>query len=410
MSWAKYIGVVLLLTAIEARAATAWDRPAEDLAERIQAILGPGQAQLSVHNNSSIAAAELTLIRRLLEADLKGCGVVLTGGESANAIHVTLSENATQYVWVAEVVEGIQTQVAMVDAAPLRTEVPHGKAAVLLQATPVVFAAAASVSDEPLLAVLQTEWGMVMLKPQSLEIYTSSPVGLALQKALAVTHSRPIPRDARGRLVIKPDKSGFTAYLPGVQCEGSFAAGASGVIVGDVPVAMRCRDSDDPWPMNGAAGQKAFYNATRNSFSGVLTPGLGIDLPAFYDSVELRRASGSSELIAAVDGSVLLAEPAARRQVSGARDWGSDFALLHSSCGSDAMVLVSGSGEAATDSLRAYALPAQEAIPASAPLAIEGTVMAMSALEDGSDAVIVRANDRSGLSRYEVLRVAAICN
>ena len=63
-----------------------------------------------------------------------------------------------------------------------------------------------------------------------------------------------------------------------------------------------------------------------------------------------------------------MVENGALKTVAGTRDWGSDFAVLHSGCGAGTQVIASGSGEAANDSLRAYELPAQEAVPVSARL------------------------------------------
>ena len=97
-----------------------WEQPASELAEQIAAILGPGQAHLTIRNLSSISDDEIPVIRRLLVEDLKAHGVVMAGAESANTIRVTLSESARERLWVAEVGEGNQTQVAMVDLGPIR--------------------------------------------------------------------------------------------------------------------------------------------------------------------------------------------------------------------------------------------------------------------------------------------------
>ena len=71
--------------------------------------------------------------------------------------------------------------------------------------------------------------------------------------------------------------------------------------------------------------------------------------------------------------------------VAGTRDWGSDFAVMHSGCGAGTQVIASSSGEATSDSLRAYEIPALEAIPASAPLAMDGTVTALWTAPDGKE-------------------------
>jgi hypothetical protein len=112
-------------------------------------------------------------------------------------------------------------------------------------------------------------------------------------------------------------------------------------------------------------------------------------------------------LINGIDGKVQLAENGALKFVSGTRDWGSDFAILHSPCGTGVQIVTSSSGEAQSDSLRAYELPALEAIPASAPLAMDGAVTALATAQDlnGVFAVVRTANNR-----YEVDRVTALCN
>ena len=62
---------------------------------------------MTIRNLSTIQTTEIPAIRKLLEQDLKAHGVLVSGArECANAIRVTLSENARERLWVAEVVEG----------------------------------------------------------------------------------------------------------------------------------------------------------------------------------------------------------------------------------------------------------------------------------------------------------------
>ena len=153
---------------------------------------------------------------------------------------------------------------------------------------------------------------------------------------------------------------------------------------------------------------KAFYNAARNYFTGAVNFSLGVDLPPFYSAAQIiRTASSAPLLIGGIDGKIQILEGSALKPVAGTRDWGSDFAALHSGCGAGMQIVVSGSGEAAGDSLRAYELPAQEAFPASASLAMDGTVTALWTAPDGNSvfAVVHGAADQ-----YEVDRVTALCN
>ena len=65
------------------------------------------------------------------------------------------------------------------------------------------------------------------------------------------------------------------------------------------------------------------------------------------------------------------------------------------------------SGQATSDSLRAYELPALEAVPVSAPLGMQGSVTAIWPAPDSRG---VYAAVRTATNQYEVDHVAALCN
>ena len=91
--------------------------PAADLAKRIAALSGPGPAKVIVKNHSSLTTAQTADIRRLLEHDLRGLGVISqpeSGAESATTIRIILSTNAVGGLWVAEVQEGTDLRVTMI--------------------------------------------------------------------------------------------------------------------------------------------------------------------------------------------------------------------------------------------------------------------------------------------------------
>jgi hypothetical protein len=153
---------------------------------------------------------------------------------------------------------------------------------------------------------------------------------------------------------------------------------------------------------------KAFYNAARNYFTGVVNFGPGTDLPPFYSAAQIVRSAASAPLIfGGIDGKVQLLNDGTLKSVTGTRDWGSDFAAIRTGCGLGTQIVASGSGEASNDSLRAYELPAKEAIPFSAPLAMDGAVTALASSPDGKSLIaIVRTTE----NQYEVDRVTASCN
>jgi hypothetical protein len=407
------------LTASAAPAPSPWEKPAAAMAEQIAGILGPGQAQLTISNRSTIPNNEIPAIRQLLEKDLKALGVQVSGAESANAVHLTLSENKRQRLWVAEVVEGNETRVAMVQVGYEIYRVVPTQEHIVLHKEFIPFVPGISWPlydplDDPVLAVLDTRNGLFVLLQNEIAVFYFGAAGYTEQKEFAIADRKLLPRDPHGILMLNADGNGFTAFTAGTECIGTFTPQEIGSAHPADGWTVKCNASDDPWPIaqedtpNGSTTIKAFYNSARNYFTGVLSPSLGVDLPPFYTSALLPRpAEGAALLIGGIDGRVQLLENGALQPVSGARDWGSDFAALHSGCGAGTQIVASGSGEAASDSLRAYELPALEAVPASAALAMGGTV---TALWTAPDSKSIFAVVRTATNEYEVDRVTASCN
>ena len=417
MRWAVWVAVVLCLT--PAARAASWEQPAADLAKQIAALSGPGPARLTIRNESSLAAGEIPAIRRLLERDLRGFGIATNGNDNATLIRVTLSENLQGGLWVAEVVEGTETRVTMLPVSLGAAAVAGGGPSLTVRRT-LMITETETVLDAQMFAV-GTLSRLVVLEPEQIVTYIRSAPALGSglangswveEQRFAIAHGRAYPRDVRGELVAAPDHL-FDAYLPGVMCAGT-NTGAQ--------IAVACADSDDPWPVGtvagpgaGAAGgavgsgQRAFYNALRDSFTGVLAPGFGMELPAFYSASDIPRPTGTGMLLNTVDGRVMLIENNTLKPVAGASDWGSDFAVVRSECGSGVQVLVSGSGAAANgDSLRAYEIVGREAVAVSAPLPVEGAVTAIHAANGGTSATVIVRQDAP--PRYEVWNASALCN
>jgi len=386
------------------------------LAEQIAGILGTGQASLTIRNSSTISSDEIPAIRRALGEALKTRGVQASGAESATAIRVTLSENLRERLWVAEIVEGSETRLAMirVEAGTVHQEALTSE--VTLRRQPVLS------THEPVLAALETAEGYVVLEPEEIVIFTQSQSGWQEQKHFGIGQKKPLPRDPRGVVFPAADGQGFAASVAGMACSGSYQQGAP---VGEWRV--QCRESDDPWLIASAQSTdmgsgtadsgrvttiRGFYNSARNYFTGVVAPSPGTDMPPFYSAALIPRPDGAGMLVNAIDGKVQLVDAGALKPIAGTRDWGSDFAALHSGCGAGTQVIVSSSGEALTDSLRAYEIPPQEAIPAGAPLAMEGTVTSLWAAQDGKSvfAVVRKPGGPGQADRYEVEHVTANCN
>jgi hypothetical protein len=391
-----------------APAAGPWDQPAAALAAQIADLLGPGPAHLIIRNLSTISTDQIPAIRRSVEQYLQAHGVQASGADAANAIRLTLSEDLRERLWVAEVIEGSETHVAMV-------RVPAGASREQADAPTVTLRAQTLLTaTRPVLAALETGESLIIVETDQLVVFAHSAEGWKQQDSFPILHKRPLPRDPRAVVAHASDGQGFRAALEGMACTGAFEAAAQ-------PPAwtVQCRESDDPWPIAISAGEataesplRAFANASRDYFTGVVTPSLGVDLPPFYTAALIPRPAGAGLLINGIDGKVQLAETGALKPVSGTRDWGSDFAVLPSACAAGAQIIASGSGEALTDSLRAFSLPALEAIPSSAPFAMEGTVTALFSATDGKSvvAIVRKPAVPAQPDVYEVDRVTVNCN
>jgi hypothetical protein len=403
--WGKWAALVCLGAGLVPMAyAATWEQPASDLARQIAALTGPGPARLAIQNASTLPASDLPVIRRLLEQDLVGLGVLSGGSDSATLIRVTLSENLRGGLWVAEVQEGTETRVTML-AVPLAPAAPSGSGGSITIRRTLLISEEAPVLDAKIFVTGGVQ-RLVVLEPERVITYERNSAALGTgtwiqDQSFPLMHTRPYPRDLRGELVAATEHV-FDAWLPGVSCRGAETGAGVGTAL-----SVSCADSDDPWPISST--QKAFYNEMRDNFTGVLAPGFGMDLPPFYEAGEVPHETGAAMLVGLVDGRVLLIDGGVAKPVTGTNDWGSDFAVLRSGCGSGAQVLVSGSGAAAAgDSLRAWEIAGREAIPVSAPISVDGVVTAIWPSTDGSSAtVIVR---RESPLRYEVWNGTALCN
>ncbi len=410
---------LVLLSSTAAWAASPWDRPAGQLAEQVAALLGPGPAQLVVNNRSTLTPADVTGIRHLLEQDLRSHGIESSTADSANLIRVTLSENVRERLWVAEVVEGDRTHVVMVHLDRSSPVAPLAEASLTLEKKRVWSSLDTSTqtNQAPVLAALETQAGLIVLEQEEIVVLSKMATGWHEEKRFALDVNndtrRSSSRDSHGILTPTSDGSGFNAFTAGTECTGTYASTA----VSNEPYngwSVHCRASDDPWPVTvEPIAVKAFYNAARNYFTGIVTPGLGVDLMPFYTLVALPNSTpiaGPSDppaiLVNSIEGKMLLVEGGRFKAVSGTRDWGSDFAAIHTGCGLGTQIVASGSGEAINDSLRAYDLPAQEAIAVSPPLEMGGTVTSIWTAPNGTSvwAVVHKSNNE-----YEVDRVTALC-
>ena len=376
--------------AAHAWAASPWAVPAADLGARIAALTGPGTASLSIKNSSPIPHDQVVGIRRAIEAQLKSTGVQLREAEAASEVRVTLSENVRGYLWIAEVQQGSETRVAMLeiprtDARPTAVSTT----ALIVRRSPLVSQA------EPILdAITVPGPRLVVLGSSSIDLYDQVAGRWQSTQSFPVSHTAPFPRDVRGRIVASADHV-FDAYLPGTVCSASQKVAT-----------VECHSSDDPWPLGV---QSAFFNSARNFFSGLLKPGFTKQMPSFYSVATLPRANYTLWVFAGTDNVVRTWDGVNLRPVGNTRDWGSDIASIRSGCGAGNQLLVTSAGDDSSgDAIRVFEVTDREPVLVASPLTVEGPVVALWPAPDQASAVAVVHNQQQGT--YDAYSVSISCS
>jgi hypothetical protein len=372
-----------------------WTEPSAQLARDIAAITGPGTVTITVHNISSLTADYIPVIKRDLQNDLRGAGVRVVGANAAADIKLTLSENVQGYVWVAEVHQANETKVAMVTAPRSQTaaQALNGPL-VAIRKTPLWS------QDSPILDLAQVQAGaephMIVLDAAAISLYKMTGGRWTPERQFAIAHARAWPRDMRGRLVLARDHL-FDAYLPGVVCTST----------AQPPLTVNCRPGDDPWPIAGA--QTALFGASRNFFTGVVTPVIGkvTSVPAFYSAAGIPRPAYTLWVFTRADGSVHLMDGVNDVRIR-ARDWGSDLAAVKSSCGAQTQLLATATGDGdEADVVRAFEIADREPVEVGAPLEFAGPVTALWTSSDAHSAIAVVHNLKTG--NYDAIELAITC-
>jgi len=400
-------------------AASDWRGPAQQLAQKIVAVTGPGAVAVTVENRSSLAKKDADAVSGALRVELEALGVrPATPGQAAASVSVWLSENPQCYVWVAEIHQGAGESSVVIVSVPRRDEVgqPRESAPVTLRKIPL-WAQEERILDVVVLEEDSAPRQIAVLDGDKVAIYRQKNGKWQQEQSLGITHVRPWPRDLRGRLMTATAKDHLLdVYLPGVFCR----SGTS------LPLALNCRESDDPWPLMATGvgsfpsfGGSApvpplgtFYSASRNFFTGALTPGVGklTTVGKFYSAAPLPREKYVLWLFAGTDGEVHLVDGVTDQAAR--LGWGSDVASVKTGCGLGWQVLATGTGnsnlESGADSVRAYEIADRDPVPVSAALDFSGEITALWTEAKGDHAIAIARNRETG--EYEAFRLAVACS
>ncbi len=394
-----------LMVGATAQASERWDSQLTSFAKKIAAVSGPATATLDMRNLSSLPAEQASSLRRTLESQLRAAGVQLRPEHEASVgIRVTLSTNRRGWLWIAEIQQGAEIRVTMLEVSEERAAATGaGTKAMTLQSS-LLFSTSDILLDVQPLGTPQPT--LAALTTRSALLYEQQGGRWKLLRELPLPLQVSLPRDPRGRIVPASDHP-FDLFFPGGNCAAAQDRAISDRPTGDragAPanaIALSCIASDDPWPLGG---QSAVYNPARNYFTGVLLPGIGRAMAPFYSAAPISQAKYTLWIFAGVDGRVSSFDGANERRFSGAaRAWGSDLAALHSGCGSGTQLLATESGAGTpSDSLQAFEIADREPLAASAPLKFNGSITALWSTLGAKTATAVVHTAQGGYDAYSV--------
>ncbi|MGP8245234.1 MAG: hypothetical protein ACLQVN_12040 [Bryobacteraceae bacterium] len=390
--WHAVLAAAWIVVPARAWAADDVAGAARELAAKTALFAGAGATvSVSYRNLSSLGPAQLEQARAGYEAGLRQVGMRLGDGGAVEA-QISLSENGSQYLLIADLHKGDDRQVAMAAWKRGPGAKPAGSSAWIERK--VVWE-----QEEQVLDAAFPGDAMVLLAPSGVSIYAKRGERWELRQVLRIPSPHQWPRDLRGHLGFQG--ASFRAFLPGLTCSGAM----------EPQPGMECRAGDDPWSMESAGGadMSAYFAPGRNYFDGRLALGNGAMRggPPFYSAAATGDPRHPVWLLALLNGKAQVVDGGFNvlAEISG---WGSDIASIETRCGTGTQVLATQSSDAnatdATDAIQSY-LWKDRSMAAATPAAVfPGPVTALWA-RGGSAVAVARDSETEKYVVY-VLTVA----
>jgi hypothetical protein len=353
----------------------------------------PTSITFSMENRSSLSAADTTLYRKAIEKQFRISKTILVKPERAQAeVKLTLSENKNSLLWIAEIKLGSETIVVMQEVhrpvqriEPARTKIELEDEILHLSSNRILDFAEYDANS------------IIKLFDESL-LWDRGALG----EWAFIAHEHTLPRDARGRLILKGSE--IEIHQPGLVCTGSYTT-----VQGPK---LDCHISEDPWPItiSGTPIMSAFFSPTRNFFTGAVVladVATEQNIPPFFSAARVGEGANALWLFAGTNGKTHLYSKL-NQPLKTFTGWGSSLATMPSECGGGWLVLVTRPGdELQNDQLTAMQIVNRDAVPASTSLDMNGSVEAMWTSADNKSVHVVIHNRATGM--YEAHRITTTC-
>jgi hypothetical protein len=357
---------------------------ARDLARSVAAAVARDPVILSVRNMSTLGAGETAAIRREFESELRTRGARVVEAAPTAEIRLTISENLTHFLLVAELRRGDERQV-LLDSWPRLPPAPQpgpSGGAHSSQAQVTLEKKLLWEQEQPILDVARLDDGILILDAARLLLVRGQE-----RQFVAIPPLHPWPREMRGRLVANGTE--FTAWLPGAVCRGAT----------EPRLSADCRESQEPWPL--APGATAVFSPARNFFEGrVAIESWGArDVPPFYSA-----APAGDAWVFSSDGGRARIYTRSWEPGGVIDHWGGELAGIQTPCG-PRILATRPSGIAEPDAIQPFELVEGVANTAGPAQEFPGPITAL--WTTGSLATAVSRDLQTG--RYAAYSLAPAC-
>ena len=379
-----------------ARAADDVAGAARELARKTVAFTGRGEpVSVAWRNVSSLGSAVFSQARSAFETAVRDAGDRVTEVAPVAELHLTLSENQTQYLMVEEARKGEERQVWI--ASWKRAETATGSAQGVTLEKKLIFEQA-----EPILDAVFPESNLLVLSPSRVALYARQNGQWEPRQSVPLTPLKPWPRDLRGHLRL--NGTSFQVYVPGMACGGTVEPART------APLTIDCRPSEEPWVLESGSRAMllAAFAPARNYFDGRVTTQTGVrkSVPPFFSAAAVEEQGRQLWLLAMLDGHTLIFD-SGFESVGGAGPSGSDIAGTEARCGGGTQLIVTKPGDAReADTIRAYSMANRVPTSLTAPVDFPGPVTAL--WPSGAGAVLAVARDAE-TGRYTAYLIAVNC-
>ena len=356
---------------------------ARDLARSVAATAARDPVTLSVRNLSTLGPGETAAIRREFESELRARGARVVETPPAAEVRLTISENLTQFLLVAELRRGDERQVLLdswprIAPAPQPSQNTGGRVPSQVTLEKKLLWE----QEQPILDAVRLDDGMLMLDAARVLLVRGQE-----QQSVSIPPLHSWPRDMRGRLLVNGAE--FTAWLPGVVCTGA----------AQPRLTAECRESQEPWPL--APGATAVFSPARNFFEGrVAVESWGAhEVAPFYTA-----APAGDAWVFAGDGGRARIYTRSWEPGGVIDHWGGDLAGIQTPCG-PRILATRPSGTAEPDAIQPFDLVDGRANIAGPAQEFPGPITALWAA--GSFATAVSRDLQTG--RYAAYSLAPAC-